>query len=219
MSRRELFSPKRSCAETGGGPQRDRVTLSTIHGAKGREWPVVCLFDVSQPTGKAPTPDEEEEERGLSLCREFTVRLRCFTFHSLEAVPLRSSVRRLFPDRLHLVSDIDVVAWRRDRYAMVDRLHRDIGASRKLTASLAEEKAELKSGRDIEVLKHAYRRAVERRDSLQDQFIEIGKKRPANLFARLFRGGSSAAQLFTKRQAVGQQILIAERTAGSSRRE
>jgi DNA helicase-2/ATP-dependent DNA helicase PcrA len=43
---------------------QDRVALSTIHAAKGREWSTVCLFDASQPGGrKEISPNDVEEER------------------------------------------------------------------------------------------------------------------------------------------------------------
>lgn len=42
----------------------DRVTLSTIHAAKGREWSSVCLFDASRPSRrKEINPKDIEEER------------------------------------------------------------------------------------------------------------------------------------------------------------
>ena len=42
---------------------KDRVTISTIHGAKGLEWPVVYLFGCSETI--LPTGDSIEEERRL----------------------------------------------------------------------------------------------------------------------------------------------------------
>lgn len=42
----------------------NRVTLSSIHAAKGREWPAVCVFDASRPSERATLDaDEIEEER------------------------------------------------------------------------------------------------------------------------------------------------------------
>ncbi len=42
----------------------ERITLSTIHAAKGREWSSVCLFDASRPSRrKEMNPKDIEEER------------------------------------------------------------------------------------------------------------------------------------------------------------
>lgn len=42
----------------------ERITLSTIHAAKGREWSSVCLFDASRPSRrKEINPKDIEEER------------------------------------------------------------------------------------------------------------------------------------------------------------
>ena len=197
-------------AEASAEPQEDFVTLSTIHGAKGREWPVVSLFDLSQPTGKVPTPDEEEEERRIVYVG--ITRASKMLHVSFAGGRASSFIGEAFvPDRLHLETDLRVVAWRREKYATAERLRRSIGDSQKAITSLAEETAKIESRRHFDELKHASSKAVERLESLQDQFIEIGKKRPGSLFARLFRGGSSAAQLSRDKQEVGKQISIAER--------
>lgn len=42
----------------------EKILLSTIHSAKGREWPSICLFDASRPSHrKEMTPKDLEEER------------------------------------------------------------------------------------------------------------------------------------------------------------
>jgi ATP-dependent exoDNAse (exonuclease V) beta subunit len=42
----------------------ERVSLATIHAAKGREWSSVCLFDASRPSRRKETnPKDLEEER------------------------------------------------------------------------------------------------------------------------------------------------------------
>ena len=49
-------------------PEADRVTLSTIHQAKGMEWPVVCVPWCSEglfPSGKAVEEGRADEERRL----------------------------------------------------------------------------------------------------------------------------------------------------------
>ena len=49
-------------------PEADRVTLSTIHQAKGMEWPVVCVPWLSEdmfPSGKATEEGRMDEERRL----------------------------------------------------------------------------------------------------------------------------------------------------------
>lgn len=73
-SEAEAASPLRALLETGtlsSEEQTDntpKVTLSTCHGAKGLEWPVVFVVaaeDGSMPLYRATTPEEVREERRL----------------------------------------------------------------------------------------------------------------------------------------------------------
>ena len=60
LSLEESSEKQATTVEPGG----ERVSLSTIHAAKGREWSSVCLFDASKPSGSQETnPKDLEEER------------------------------------------------------------------------------------------------------------------------------------------------------------
>jgi DNA helicase II / ATP-dependent DNA helicase PcrA len=55
-------------SETGESPSVGALTLSTVHSAKGQEWPVVFVLGLSEgqfPISYATTPEAVEEERRL----------------------------------------------------------------------------------------------------------------------------------------------------------
>jgi DNA helicase-2/ATP-dependent DNA helicase PcrA len=54
--------------ETGDNPSVGAVTLSTVHAAKGQEWPVVFIIGLAEgqfPISYAKTKDAIDEERRL----------------------------------------------------------------------------------------------------------------------------------------------------------
>ncbi len=58
-------------ASAGDAPDVGAVTITTVHSAKGREWPVVFVVGLAEgmfPISYATTDEAIEEERRLFLC-------------------------------------------------------------------------------------------------------------------------------------------------------
>ena len=110
------------------------------------------------------------------------------------------------------MSDANATSWREVQLGLVTRYRQRISDTEQKLAELDVELAELDSGRGQKNLERNLEMAIERRGKLQDQFIELGNRRPAGLVARLFRGGISAKQLAAEKNTVLEQISIAERS-------
>ncbi len=194
------------------------VTMSTIHGAKGREWPVVCMFDTSRPGAKPRDADNElEEERRVFYVGMTRTGARLHLSY-VTGRPARFLVEAFLPDQLFGKDASAAKAWIRDRSAQVERLISWAANARTSLGQAKDELSRLESGELIFELERKRSALSETRNTLQDHLAELSGERPVGLFMRIFKGGRSRAEITREIAVIGERLSSLDRqidTAGA----
>jgi len=187
--------------------RKDQVTLSTIHGAKGREWRTVCMFDsssVSASTNRAQDVDIEEERRIFYVC--MTRAMQCLNITYVSGKPNSFIGEALLPPELIGKEINDTVSWlsvENQKLHAVEKIIADKALSIK---NLDAEISELVSGQRLNNLRSQKADKENSRNQLQAQMLALIQYKPDSLIHRIFKGGKSSGDISHDMSALNSRL-------------
>lgn len=198
----------------------ERVALSTIHGAKGREWPIVCMFDTTQSGNyTSASPTAEEEERRLFYVG-MTRAKSALQISFIENRPVRFVEEALSPiQNLCDVSSAKIERWFAENAEKLIELDNDIKAIDKRLAALAGQREDLKAGRVPQRFLAQLTANKDKREQLQRRLVEVTETRPSGILGRIFGSGMSGEEISKLIGSIERQITAAEADISSLERE
>ena len=185
---------------------QDVVVLSTIHGAKGREWPVVCMFDASRPASNTQRSDTEvEEERRVFYVGMTRAALRLH-FSCVTGAPERFLVEAFLPDELIGKGPHIAAGWIRGRIDLLERIRRRSDDTETALRAAEDELSSLVSGEKAVALGQRRSVLIHMRDDLQSQMTNLSRERPVGLIKRIFKDGRSSKSITREMSVFGSRL-------------
>ncbi len=174
------------------------VTLATIHGAKGREWPVVCLFDSSQPADHVSASPTEEEENRRVFYVGMTRAISSLQISFIENRPSPFIHEAVLPHiNLREASAAERQRWSESNAIRVRELDSEINELNSKIAFLEDRLSEAIEGRPPRQLITKQESAQRKRTELSDHLIALSNERPSGILSRLFGSGRSGSDIAT----------------------
>ena len=186
--------------------EEDRVTLSTIHGAKGREWPAVCMFDASLtgPQSKRTDADEEEERRVFYVGMTRAAVALHFNFVAGKADPFLAEA--VLPRTLIGKSEKEALHWVREQKKLLERKLQEIEDTDRAVKAAQDELSRLSSGERLHGLERRGSELIATRDVLQKRVGGLAHEQPAGLLVRIFKGGRSSTSISREMTVLGERL-------------
>jgi superfamily I DNA/RNA helicase/very-short-patch-repair endonuclease len=199
--------------------QRDRVSLNTVHGAKGREWPVVCMFDASRTSSNSKgdgVADEEEERRVFYVGMTRSAGMLHFSYVFGKADPFIGGA--LLPDELISKEANEAVPWLNKQQVILTRAERELEDGQTAAQNIENEISDLSSGKTVISLENREKELEVMRDDLQTQMVELSRLKPDGFFKRIFKGGKSSAAISREISVIGDRLASLDRQVEDVRR-
>jgi superfamily I DNA/RNA helicase/very-short-patch-repair endonuclease len=186
--------------------QRDEVMLSTIHTAKGREWPVVCLYDVSREASdlKNTKTDEEEERRVFYVGMTRATRYLHFSYVAGKPDPFLAEA--LLPQEIVGKNVQEVAHWKDGKSKRLEQIRQEKSDTETGISSTENEISRLTSGEKVSSLEKRRDGLYRTRSSLQEHILSLSRERPVGMIVRLFKGGRSSEGIATEMRVLGDRL-------------
>jgi len=198
----------------------DKVSLSTIHGSKGQEWPVVCMFDASRTPSNSKEQgetDEEEERRVFYVGMTRSSGILHFSYVFGKADPLIGEA--LLPVELIGKEANDTIPWLETKYSLLRQTDRELEDARTAARNIDDKISGLTSGKKLIVLESRGQELERLRDDMQVQMVDLSRLRPGSLFKRIFKGGKSNAAISREIAVIGDRLSSLDRQIDDNRLE
>lgn len=176
-------------------PSVERVALSTIHAAKGREWSTVCLFDSSKPRGRQEiAPQDIEEERRVFYVG-MTRASRNLQIGFVKDRPVQFIAEAFLPKGMKPGSPEDyqqlLAAAQRDADAAASRLEALQSALQRNRQELESETDGTRLRSEIQKIELEEASLVKDLEAARDALDEANKMKTSGRIGQLLRGRSS----------------------------
>ena len=187
---------------------RDRVTLSTIHGAKGREWRTVCMFDSSMTSvslNQSQEIDIEEERRIFYVGMTRAMQGLCIFYAS--GMPNPFIGEALLPAELIGKEENDAATWlsvEKAKMLATEKLFTEQGL---LIKNLDVDISELLSGQKTYQLRKQKIDRENDRNKFQMHVFELSRCKPDGLFHRFLKGGKSSKDISREMSILDLQVI------------
>jgi hypothetical protein len=194
----------------------NQVTLSTIHGAKGREWRSVCLFDTSISTfvDQSHETNIEEERRifyvGMTRARE------CLHISYINGKQHPFIGEALLPTQLLGKEENDATVWLSKARPKVLAAQKRLADQNLWIDEIETRISELHSGERIKTLKLQKAEKEYEKDQIGDQIFQLSVREPDNLFDRVFNGGYSAKNIEQRMTILNSRLPTIENQIGKT---
>jgi superfamily I DNA/RNA helicase/very-short-patch-repair endonuclease len=197
----------------------DKVTISTIHGAKGREWPTVCMFDASRANSQSKRSDAEEEEERRVFYVGMTRAAVALHFNFVAGKSDPFLAEAVLPRGLIGKDDKVALRWVNDQTETLERKRHELEDTQGAEKTARDELSRLSSGERLHELERRRSDLVAMRDDLQSVLGNLSHEQPAGLFVRVFRGGRSSASISREMAVIGDRLSSLDDQVGENSRE
>jgi DNA helicase II / ATP-dependent DNA helicase PcrA len=187
---------------------QERVSISTIHGAKGREWPALCIFDASRPERNSQagsSPAEQEEERRVSYVGMTRASMALCILFAI-GQPDRFIAEAILPSRRRALKPAGVDAWVRGLREDASHLQQSVLALERGIEDFRERVANLQAGSELRMNERKHSDLERQKDEIQARIAELSASKPVGLIGGLLGRGMSAKQISRTLPILADQV-------------